>query len=453
MPSEKRRRLGPSLLWTAAAIACVSLAALVAITVTLVTKIASPDQSIYRLALAASFTDILALVFALVIAVLFQRRLSFKSMVVWTLLSVILAAVAAFLSVYALVSIFNGLYPTNDEATAQDGQILSIAGFVVWAIAVTALFMLHILALSRRKKARTVLPLSAPSGRTTPAKLVKRSFSSRAETPLFSPTSRTTNPRSDNEPVSSAFSAYSDSVRVSFRHSVSKIIRPVTSRTRLLLHHPLPHRDTPSAMSTKNSSIDTAREVDGFDNWSPTPSRPATPTAAVVAQTRSHKRCAKQGRLETIPGSRPASPGNLLEWPFPGTSQQAPTTSPPTSPTSTTSSHGIYTQPLSRRQSGTDQKNIHPLFRSESPVPPPLASPGTVITASPYAGQVVSPEHQRFGPRSLHSAQSSRPGSPVITSPMRSRQSSLRQKNSFTVNGSTSEPTSPTTSRLDFTRT
>ncbi|GMG46226.1 unnamed protein product [Aspergillus oryzae var. brunneus] len=38
----------------------------------------------------------------------------------------------------------------------------------------------------------------------------------------------------------------------------------------------------------------------------------------------------------------------------------------------------------------SDESNIHPLFRSNSPTPPPTAMPGTTVVASPAAGQIIS---------------------------------------------------------------
>lgn len=40
--------------------------------------------------------------------------------------------------------------------------------------------------------------------------------------------------------------------------------------------------------------------------------------------------------------------------------------------------------------SSVNELHIHPLFRSDSPTPPPAASPGTVVLAAPNAGQVIS---------------------------------------------------------------
>lgn len=41
------------------------------------------------------------------------------------------------------------------------------------------------------------------------------------------------------------------------------------------------------------------------------------------------------------------------------------------------------------RRDSTDELHIHPLFRSDSPTPPPMATPGTIVTASPDAGRVI----------------------------------------------------------------
>lgn len=41
------------------------------------------------------------------------------------------------------------------------------------------------------------------------------------------------------------------------------------------------------------------------------------------------------------------------------------------------------------RRDSADELHIHPLFRSDSPTPPPMATPGTTVTASPDAGKVI----------------------------------------------------------------
>jgi hypothetical protein len=123
--------------------------------------------------------------------------------------------------------------------------------------------------------------------------------------------------------------------------------------------------------------------------------------------------------LETIPGSRPVSPSE----PHDG-ARSGPVITPPIDDSHPLSNLTSAIEMGSSRQlsrsastwqsfssSSSDQAHIHPLFRSESPNPPPFTSPGTIITASPYAGQVIGPDHalaSKF-PRSPHG---SRPASP-----------------------------------------
>lgn len=140
-------------------------------------------------------------------------------------------------------------------------------------------------------------------------------------------------------------------------------------------------------------------------------------------------------RLEPIPGSRPVSPAKRLDGPFlpddPADTPlpDSPMASPVLSQPDLGSFRAARPRAVSRPHSSQSQEaHIHPLFRSESPNPPPIASPGTIITASPYAGQVVNADQAYFPapPRILRSAQSSRPASPSPLSPSRSRQSSFR---------------------------
>lgn len=57
----------------------------------------------------------------------------------------------------------------------------------------------------------------------------------------------------------------------------------------------------------------------------------------------------------------------------------------------------------------TLQSHIHPLFRTDSPLPPPAASPGTIFTASPWGGHVCDPDQAL----SLTRPQSSNGGVPT----------------------------------------
>ncbi|KAK3075543.1 hypothetical protein LTR53_001073 [Teratosphaeriaceae sp. CCFEE 6253] len=232
-------------------------------------------------------------------------------------------------------------------------------------------------------------------------------------------------PRSASEPYSPTLSRFSASpTRSSFRDSVQQTLKPMTSKSRLLRNSFL-SSDAHSLRSGKPVSFDTIRSHDEFHAWDTSavedvPDTPAIPRAY---------------KLETIPGSRPVSPAKALDGPFSTARTPADTPLPDSPrPSDETGSFlgGEHMPPL--RRPSTHQSHIHPLFRSESPIPPPLPSPGTVVTASPLAGQIVSPEHAMGW--TLHSTQTWRPGSTTPVSSTGSRSGSVRSLRL--------QPTSPT---------
>ncbi|KAK4632167.1 hypothetical protein CLAFUW4_02651 [Fulvia fulva] len=225
------------------------------------------------------------------------------------------------------------------------------------------------------------------------------------------------------EPNSPSYSASSLTPRSSFRNSAQRALKPMTSRTRLILPTSLASRDSRDSNSVhQHDAVPGAtRSNDEFGSWD---------TSAVDDSCESpFASKSKITRLETIPGSRPVSPANPLDGPFEGDDpQEAPLPdSLPQSPVagSETASLRAFSRNTMRRPSNNDQSHIHPLFRTESPVPPPLTSPGTVIIASAYAGQVVNPE---IAPRLLYSSHGSRSASPIpsLLSPARSRTGSVK---------------------------
>ncbi|OCT49294.1 hypothetical protein CLCR_04826 [Cladophialophora carrionii] len=125
------------------------------------------------------------------------------------------------------------------------------------------------------------------------------------------------------------------------------------------------------------------------------------------------------GGLETIPGSPPES--TILEGPFLPEPQSPISSSPPHAATSDTavwssspgqlkssppSSPINFSRPTSRPTSSynnkpppqfepfesSKQELIHPLFRSNSNRPPPIATSGTMLTASPMANTLITPK-------------------------------------------------------------
>jgi hypothetical protein len=163
-------------------------------------------------------------------------------------------------------------------------------------------------------------------------------------------------------------------------------------------------------------SVDSA-----FDNWD---------TSSVHHEMRAAIHSSPpvtRGGLETIPGSRPesaAEDGFLPQSPISSSpphaatsdtatvfgwssSPRAPKSSPPSSPINfsrPTSKPG--SRPASRPTSSykdkplpkveafdpTMQELIHPLFRPTSPHPPPIATAGTIVTASPMADTLLTPK-------------------------------------------------------------
>ena len=124
--------------------------------------------------------------------------------------------------------------------------------------------------------------------------------------------------------------------------------------------------------------------------------------------------------LETIPGSRPESPADALDGPFLPPSPTMYSSSPHATSSETAEAIGWYpTSPLKELSSSppssppnfsrptSSQRNkpltafpqdspmhdlIHPLFRPNSPEPPPLAMTGTMVSASPMANQPITPK-------------------------------------------------------------
>jgi hypothetical protein len=160
----------------------------------------------------------------------------------------------------------------------------------------------------------------------------------------------------------------------SFRESLRHVVRPATSRTTLISRTSFT-RDARSIYS-QAESFENVSHSDGFDSWD---------TSSVSLQAREAVMQTAPSRgttLDPIPGSRPTTPARALEGPFltelPEEDEEL--TPPPK-----------MMPDISRPPSpAMSEAHIHPLFRSESPVPPPEATPGTSIVASPLANQAIA---------------------------------------------------------------
>jgi hypothetical protein len=190
---------------------------------------------------------------------------------------------------------------------------------------------------------------------------------------------------------SPTFSTRSSQSLKSWKDSLQQVVRPVTSRTKLISRSSL-SRDARSDYSDGHS-IDNASQADGFEVWDTSDVDPRAKEAVMQSAREGSLLSTKEAVLqsapsrgtvlEPIPGSRPASPARALDGPFTLMSdgRDSPALAPPPKMVLDTS------RPSSPVVS---ESHIHPLFRTESPTPAPPMSSGTSITASPLATQMIS---------------------------------------------------------------
>ncbi|KAI4177824.1 MAG: hypothetical protein LQ343_000288 [Gyalolechia ehrenbergii] len=175
------------------------------------------------------------------------------------------------------------------------------------------------------------------------------------------------------EPSNSNSPSAPPSEAASLRSSLSFKTRPTTAKGKLLnRHHAFQSRSSLDNPATKARSS----QDEAFDSWD---------TSGVGSHIREtvlqSSPVVKPSALEPIPGSRSPSPAKALEGPF---FQHGPCESPSPLPQPTIS------RPMSRARSASSEDHIHPLFRTCSPAPPPNASPTTIVTAAPGAGQLIN---------------------------------------------------------------
>ncbi|OBT88507.1 hypothetical protein VE02_03447 [Pseudogymnoascus sp. 03VT05] len=175
----------------------------------------------------------------------------------------------------------------------------------------------------------------------------------------------------------------SSETRSSIRYSFTNAIRPMTSKTHLIAHR----------QSRRSPSLESAGErdfIDSFDSWDTSGVEgPAWESTLSFGTTNSSPLSAITPYpriLETIPASptassRSQSPGYTLDFPPPSIYARHSRSQSPAGSFGDLS--GSYSPVGS-------EKHIHPLFRSDSPTPPPSATPTSIITAAPNAGVAIS---------------------------------------------------------------
>ena len=276
-------------------------------------------------------------------------------------------------------------------------------GIVSWVVAIVtqAIFYFSLLRTGRRTK--KVQYLDNNEGREYPQMMENNQASN--STAQSSPTQELS--ISNPSPPSLMASEGTGSLR----SSLSLIQRPASSNPKLLIRqHSFPRQ---SNRFLNHPAPERWSHSEGFDSWD------TSEVAPHIRETILQSSPVTRGKpLEPIPGSRSPSPAKALEGPFyPETDTSSLPTSPLQQPTyARTSSRrppkaldiSLYRQgqstsapasPLpqpgystsgSSQRASPNEAHIHPLFRTCSPAPPPMASSNTVLTAAPQAGQIMS---------------------------------------------------------------
>lgn len=199
----------------------------------------------------------------------------------------------------------------------------------------------------------------------------------------------------------------------SIRSSLCQIVQPISSKTGLLSTSQR-SRGRPASLDLPSVHVTRTRSTDdGFDSWDTSAVDPEN--RQTVLESSSPPPLARF--LETIPASpvtsRSPSPGTPLDHLLepPRTRRRSRSYSPASTRT-IQAQRAAFTQHASQSES-----HIHPLFRSDSPTPPPaIATPGTVVIAAPNGGQILA---DRQSIRSIKSMRRMRSGSlPAVSSPL-----------------------------------
>lgn len=169
----------------------------------------------------------------------------------------------------------------------------------------------------------------------------------------------------------------------SWRSSLQQVVRPVASRTKLIGRHSFSRE--PKNVFSDAHCIDDSSHNDGFDSWDTSGVDPTVKDSlmppAVPLNLPPQPAPSKGTHLETIPGSRPVSPARALDGPFPVTTVAE--------ADEILAAPRVFNDSPRTSSPSVDESHIHPLFRTDSPTPPPAVSSGTVLMASPMGGHVI----------------------------------------------------------------
>lgn len=419
--TAQRTAFGLAVLSTATQVA---LAAIITRLAT-ITPNSSPVFAATLAAVVFDFVVLIILIGIVVFSLVARSRTSRTLQLSLSATSFVLFITASVLSIYVL-----GWTKVDSAHTPANSQGTVLAGLVIWTINMVAQTMLHIFrSLRKREQApsehveSTVEPQASPRSLKRSISFPLKSLASPSSSPFLRSTFEVTSPTTSTHSVNGS----------TLRHSIQQAIRPITSRTKLILTHtPTPRESGSFAATRENNSLEISCRGDGFETWDTSSVEQGFVNPFVTSPTTGTRK-----KLEPIPGSRPVSPAKPLDGPFPlvddepekqplpDSPMQSPTQSPMRMTSANDSTDTLPVPPLllhRNNSSSSQEAHIHPLFRSHSPTPPPTPSADTIITASPFAGQVIHGDHA-MAPKRMQSARaaSSQPSSPkAFTPPLRS---------------------------------
>ncbi|KAF1926811.1 uncharacterized protein M421DRAFT_102218 [Didymella exigua CBS 183.55] len=343
--------------------------------------ISTTQTSLFHIATVASALDAVSLCCVIFYIVQDVRRRdgfmerSSKARRVLVGVSVVLSSAALIVSLILIISIntkWDQVISTSSAGPVSNWDGVYAGHVVAWAVSCIGQIALYSSTFWKRHTPK-LQPITVSGPRDS---VMSQMRSAQPNSNMF-----TMKPAQPSSPLdnlgalpSPTYSTRSSQSLKSFRESIRYAVRPVTSRS-TLISRPSFNRDARSIYSDAHS-IDNVSHSDGFDSWD---------TSSVSNQARDAVMHApsKGTPLDTIPGSRSMTPARALDGPFlPEIDEELaeeelvaprmiPDVSRPPSP-------------------AVSEAHIHPLFRSESPIPPPEATPGTSIVASPLADQVIA---------------------------------------------------------------
>jgi hypothetical protein len=368
-------------------------------------------------AIAAIILNVVALLFIIILTVFVAfvlRQWTYRWLLPW--FAAVLVVMAASMSIVSLVLKKTSPKPGPHTTIGFKSKVNIDVELALWTLATVAELIFYILISihwnSAERRVSFIAEKTTPTRRRTPPAIPEP-----PPTPLrmIAPPyalPETGMPAPDFDVSEEAKKHRSKDNRGSWRDSIHQALHPRSSQNRLLMSSRSSFSRDSSILSDTRS-IATTLQSDGFDSWDTSNVDLSLREAlAPIIPTRGRT-------LETIPGSRPSSPGKPLEGPFkdsPSSSiMERPTTAlsrherPPTAQSAY--SKRTFIPPASSRPGSPDisESHIHPLFRSDSPTPAPGTTPGTVVVAHTSGGQVMPQPPPRSASRM--SGRASRTGS------------------------------------------